>query len=82
MPGFEAVEALVPCRREKVEGLEYLAFRMDRDERGYYSWEIVERDFPKVLRCESRVYGRTGWNSDSGTVHYRELYPNEVCIPA
>lgn len=75
-------QTFVPIHRENVERMEHLTFQMEPDETGYYTWDALCRQYPRTLRCVNRYFGRTGWNSDRGHVYYRELYPNEVCIPA
>jgi hypothetical protein len=53
-------------------GLTWLIF----DGRGW-DWKTVAA-MPDVVECEGVLYVRSGWNSDTGTVHYRQAKAGEV----
>jgi len=34
--------------------------------------------WPEVVECKGFRYLRTGWNSDTGVVHYRQVTPTDL----
>ena len=38
--------------------------------RDIYSWDALKR-LPEVVEFNGRLYGRTGWNSDTGFAYYK-----------
>jgi len=65
----------------KIEGEHGLTFRIVQDEKGYYSHSEV-RKLPEVVEYDGRLYRRTGWNSDTGAVYYKEVAKVLLARPA
>jgi len=72
-PKAKPTEYLVP-EPWKIDGQRGLTLRIDQDGEGHYSYAEV-RKLPKVVEYDGRLYRQTGWNSDDGTVVYKEASP-------
>ena len=74
------VDCLVPESAWEIEGQKGLSFRLDSNEDGYYSYSSV-KELPQVVKYDGQLYRRTGWNSDTGEVCYKEISPAKVARP-
>jgi hypothetical protein len=73
-------EYMVPTSTWKVEWQRGLTFRIAINEDGYYAYDSVKA-LPEVVEHDDRLYRRTGWNSDTGEVFYREASKADLAKP-
>lgn len=62
---------LVPESTWEIDGQKGMTLRIDNYADGYYSFDDV-KVLPKVVEYNGQIYRRTGWNSDTGEVFYKE----------
>jgi len=58
-----------------------LNLRIGTDKDGYFAYSEV-RKLPDVVEYEGCFYRRTGWNSDTGVVYYKETKKELLARPA
>lgn len=58
--------AFIPSAAQVIDGVHWLMFHNEGTFEAY-------KAMPNGLLYEGRKYGKTGWNSDTHTVHYKEM---------
>ena len=61
-------------------GEKILKFRMEQDSNGYYTYANMQKNFCNVVEYEGSFYRLTGWDSDYGTVIYKPVSKNRLCL--
>jgi hypothetical protein len=80
MKQAKSMDYLVPESAWEIDGHKGLTFRIAMDVNGYYTYDSV-RTMPKVVEYDGRIYARTGWNSDTGEVYYKETSTDKLALP-
>jgi hypothetical protein len=70
-----APDVYIPDRVERIDGVWWLTVRCNPNTEDPTA-------FPRVLRYGGRLHERTGFNSDSGIIGYREASADAIALPA
>ena len=68
-------DVYIPDRVERIDGTWWLTVRYDPTAEDPTA-------FPRVLRYADRLHERTGFNSDTGIIGYREVAAHALAVPA
>ena len=68
------VNAMVPILDYRFDGQRWLHFAYSAADPDPWTW-------PDVVRCDGVLFQRTGFNSDSMQVYYRETAPKALAYP-
>lgn len=60
------LNAFIPSAVQVLDGKHWMMFHNEGTFEAY-------KAMPNALEYEGRKYGKTGWNSDTHTVHYKEM---------